>query len=99
MTPQQSQVSKRLDRILRVQRTGGVLLVLGVAVVLLGVCALLMTVKFTPEQLIDLMRAHPGTQNIFLLLPAPDLYRLIGGAAILIGFLLASIGGLLRRGD
>src|SRR5688500_17209089 len=91
-----NQVSERLDRVLRTQHVGGVLLLLGAAAFFLGIGVVLLTVQYTPEQLGAIMRVRPWTQDIFLLLPAPEHYRLLGVGSALAGIALFALGGLVR---
>jgi hypothetical protein len=82
------------------ERLGDVLLIVGWAVVFLGLGAVLMTVSLTPEQIASLLRASPKlAQNIFLFLPAPAHFRLLGVATMFLGLLLVAAATALRNGD
>jgi hypothetical protein len=94
---QRNQVSKRLDHILRFQRLGDVLLALGSAAILLGIGAFLITVQYTPEQLAAIMRSRPWTLDIFLILPAPHLFRAVGLCMSIAGVVVMAGGIKLRR--
>ena len=96
MNSQRNLVSRRVDRILRVRRIGGALLIVGWAVVSLGAAAIFMTVRYTPEQLADVFRTRPGTQNLFLFLPAPEHYRFVGIALLIVGATIVLVGAVVR---
>jgi hypothetical protein len=94
--PGKNQASRRLDRILRTQRIGGVLLLLGSAAFLLGAGLVLLTLQYSPEQFAAIVRAKAWTHDFFLLLPAPEHYRLMGGVIMLVGMALLGLGALVR---
>jgi hypothetical protein len=92
----ENQVSKRLDRVLRVQWFGAVLLFLGSAAFLLGIGLVFLTISYTPEELLVRVRDKPWTHDVFLLLPAPEHYRTVGGIAALVGMGLFGLGNFVR---
>jgi len=91
-----NQVSRRLDRVLRTRHFGGILLLLGAAAFFLGLGLVLLTIQYSPEQLASIMRVKPWTQDIFLILPAPEHYLLIGGGTVLAGVVIFALGVLAR---
>ena len=96
MRSQRNQVSRRVERVVQVQRIGAALVILGWAAVFLGIGAMLLTVQYTPEQLAAILRSRPWTVDIFLLLPAPIYYRTMGAITLLAGFLLIAAGDLFQ---
>jgi hypothetical protein len=97
MSADRYQVSKRLDRVLRTQWVGAVLLGLGAAAFLLGIGLVFLTIHYTPVELVVRIRDKPWTQDVFLLLPAPEHYRILGGVSILVGLGLFGLGNLVRE--
>lgn len=96
MSSPRNRVSKRVDHIVRLQYLGEVLLALGVATLLLGIGAFLITVQYTPEQLESIMRSRPWTRDIFLILPAPHHYRIVGLFMFVGGIVLMALGDKVR---
>jgi len=96
MSPGANQVTKRLDRVLRAQLAGGVLLALGAAAFLLGIGLLLLTIRYTPDQLSTIMAARPWTHDVFLWLPVAEHHRLLGAAIVLAGIVLLALGNIVR---
>jgi hypothetical protein len=96
MRPDRNQVSRRLDRVMRVQLVGAVLLALGVAAFLLGIGLVFITFHYTPEQLATVTAAKPWTTNVFLFLPAAAHFRPLGGVLVLVGVVLFGLGNLVR---
>src|SRR3982750_2761212 len=91
-----NQVSKRVDRVVRTQHVGAAFLIVGAAAFFLGISLVLLTVQYTPEQLTAIMRVRPWTQDIFLLLPAAEHYRLMAVGSMLAGIALFAVGGAIR---
>ena len=96
MSAGRNQVSKRLDRVLRAQWVGAVLLGLGAAAFLLGIGLIFLTIHYTPEELMVRVRDKPWTQDVFLFLPAPEHYRALGGFSIVAGLGLFGLGNYVR---
>jgi hypothetical protein len=97
MSAERNQVSKRLDRVLRTQWVGAVLLGLGAATFLLGIGLVFLTIHYTPDELLVRVRDKTWTQDVFLLFPAPEHYRTLGGVGILVGLGLFGLGNLVRE--
>jgi hypothetical protein len=97
MSARRNQVSKRLDRVLRTQWVGAVLLGIGAAAFLLGVGLIFLTIHYTPEELLVRVRDKPWTHDVFLILPAAEHYRTLGGVGILVGLGLFGLGNFVRE--
>ena len=74
----------------------GNLLGVGAAAFVLGIGLVLLTNHYTPDELVVRVRDKAWTQDVFLLLPAPEHYRTLGGVGILLGLGLFGLGNLVR---
>ena len=98
MTQPANEVSRRLDRLLRMERAGNVLLIVGWALVFLGLGAVILTISLTTEQWVSFLRnSKKFAHGILLWLPAPGHLRVLGVVTMFVGFLAVALASVLRK--
>jgi len=98
MKPPNIDASRRLDRLLKLQFLLRGVLLTGWLMIILGVIAVSMTVRLTPDQLAGRLSTNP---KLFLTIvpwiTAPPNFRILGAALLMLGIGLVSFAIIWNR--
>jgi hypothetical protein len=79
-------IARRLEHLVRLQFLRRVILLVGCIMIALGGSALIMTIRYTPEQLAGLLAANPKRiMDIWVWMPVPPHFRMVGTVLLLAG--------------
>jgi uncharacterized membrane protein HdeD (DUF308 family) len=97
MKPPNIDAGRRLDRLLKLQFLWRGVLLTGWLMIILGVIAVSMTMRLTPDQLAGLLSTNPKLfLTIMPWITAPPNFRILGAALLMLGIVLVSFASMCK---
>ncbi len=98
MKPPNDDVGRRLDRLLRLQFLLRCVLLIGWFMIILGLLAVFMTARLTPDQLASMLSTNPNfSLTIMHWITAPTNFGNVGEALLMLGFGLVSLAIIWKK--